>query len=103
MRPIATALVLAFIALPAVAQESTPDELAVIDLRPQEEKDGFGLAPLKGKCNKDVYRVPDVATDPIKVLGDGELTSKLAIHAHAFSASAKDKITKAGGTFEVVA
>jgi large subunit ribosomal protein L15 len=43
------------------------------------------------------------ATDPIKVLGDGELTSKLAIHAHAFSASAKEKITKAGGTFEVVA
>jgi len=43
------------------------------------------------------------ATDPIKVLGDGELTSKLAIHAHAFSASAKEKITKAGGTFAVVA
>jgi large subunit ribosomal protein L15 len=42
-------------------------------------------------------------TDPIKVLGDGELTTKIAIHAHAFSASAKDKITKAGGTFEVVA
>ena len=43
------------------------------------------------------------ATDPIKVLGDGELRSKLAIYAHAFSASAKEKITKAGGTFEVVA
>src|ERR1700757_1272430 len=43
------------------------------------------------------------ATDPIKVLGDGELTTKLAIHAQAFSASAKDKIAKAGGTFEVVA
>src|SRR5947209_3517437 len=43
------------------------------------------------------------AADPIKVLGDGELTTKLAIHAHAFSASAKGKITKAGGTFEVVA
>ena len=41
--------------------------------------------------------------DPIKVLGDGELTIKLAIHAHAFSASAKEKIAKAGGTFEVVA
>ena len=39
----------------------------------------------------------------VKILGDGELTTKLAIHAHAFSASAKDKITKAGGTFEVVA
>src|SRR6202451_2572854 len=39
----------------------------------------------------------------IKVLGDGELTAKLTIHAHAFSASAKEKIAKAGGTFEVVA
>ena len=39
----------------------------------------------------------------VKVLGDGELKSKLAIHAHAFSASAKDKITKAGGSFEVLA
>ena len=43
------------------------------------------------------------ATDPIKVLGDGELKTKLTVHAHAFSASAKEKITKAGGTFEVVA
>jgi large subunit ribosomal protein L15 len=41
--------------------------------------------------------------DPIKVLGDGECTVKFAVHAHAFSQSAKDKITKAGGTFEVVA
>jgi large subunit ribosomal protein L15 len=40
--------------------------------------------------------------DLIKVLGDGELKTKLAIHAHAFSASAKEKIAKAGGTFEVV-
>ena len=43
------------------------------------------------------------ATDPVKILGDGELRNKLAIHAHAFSASAKEKIAKAGGTFEVVA
>jgi len=41
--------------------------------------------------------------DRVKILGDGELTTKLAIHAHAFSESAKEKITKAGGTFEVVA
>jgi large subunit ribosomal protein L15 len=41
-------------------------------------------------------------TARVKILGDGELTAKLAIHAHAFSASAKEKITKAGGTFEVV-
>src|ERR1700751_5100524 len=40
---------------------------------------------------------------PVKILGDGDLQNKLAVHAHAFSASAKDKITKAGGSFEVVA
>ena len=43
------------------------------------------------------------ATGPVKILGDGELKNKLTIHAHAFSASAKEMITKAGGTFEVVA
>lgn len=43
------------------------------------------------------------ATDPIKVLGDGELKTKLTIHAHAFSTAAKEKITKAGGAFELVA
>ena len=42
-------------------------------------------------------------SERVKILGDGELANKLAIHAHAFSASAKEKITKAGGTFEVVA
>jgi large subunit ribosomal protein L15 len=43
------------------------------------------------------------ARGPIKVLGDGELKNKLIVHAHAFSAAAKEKITKAGGSFEVVA
>jgi len=43
------------------------------------------------------------ATGPIKVLGDGELKNKLTVRAQAFSASAKEKITKAGGSFEVVA
>ncbi|HXT25971.1 MAG TPA: 50S ribosomal protein L15 [Candidatus Eisenbacteria bacterium] len=38
----------------------------------------------------------------VKILGDGELKTKLAIHAHAFSSSAKDKITKAGGSFAVL-
>jgi large subunit ribosomal protein L15 len=33
----------------------------------------------------------------IKILGDGELTKKLTIEAHAFSASASEKIEKAGG------
>lgn len=36
----------------------------------------------------------------VKVLGDGELTKKLTVKAQAFSAGAKEKITKAGGTCE---
>lgn len=39
---------------------------------------------------------------PVKVLGDGELKRKLKVTAHAFSASAKSKIEKAGGSAEVI-
>ena len=39
---------------------------------------------------------------PVKVLGDGELTLALTVHAHKFSKSAQEKITKAGGKFEVL-
>jgi large subunit ribosomal protein L15 len=39
---------------------------------------------------------------PVKVLGDGELTVAITVHAHKFSKSAQEKITKAGGKFEVL-
>jgi len=39
---------------------------------------------------------------PVKVLGDGELILALTVHAHKFSKSAQEKITKAGGKFEVL-
>ena len=38
----------------------------------------------------------------IKVLGNGELTKNLTVKANAFSASAKEKIEKAGGKVEVM-
>ena len=38
------------------------------------------------------------ALKPIKILGDGELKTKLNVTATAFSNSAKEKIEKAGGT-----
>lgn len=41
------------------------------------------------------------ALKPIKILGDGELKSKVTITASAFSASAKEQIEKAGGTATV--
>jgi large subunit ribosomal protein L15 len=39
---------------------------------------------------------------PVKVLGDGELTIAITVHAHKFSKSAQEKITKAGGKVEVL-
>ena len=36
--------------------------------------------------------------DSIKILGDGELTRKLTVNVGSLSASAKEKIEKAGGT-----
>ncbi len=40
---------------------------------------------------------------PVKVLGDGELSTSLTVQAHKFSKSAQEKITKAGGRAEVIA
>jgi len=39
---------------------------------------------------------------PVKILGDGELTVAITVHAHKFSKSAQEKITKAGGKAEVL-
>jgi len=38
----------------------------------------------------------------VKILGDGELSKKLTVSAHAFSASARSKIEAKGGACEVV-
>jgi large subunit ribosomal protein L15 len=52
----------------------------------------------------DVLRKAGVVKgkDRIKVLGDGELKSALTVQAHKFSKSAQEKITEAGGKFEVL-
>jgi large subunit ribosomal protein L15 len=39
---------------------------------------------------------------PVKVLGQGDLTVKVAVSANAFSTSAKEKIESAGGTVTVL-
>jgi large subunit ribosomal protein L15 len=39
---------------------------------------------------------------PVKILGDGELKAAITVYAHKFSKSAQEKITQAGGKFEVL-
>ncbi|MDO8282220.1 MAG: 50S ribosomal protein L15 [Thermodesulfovibrionia bacterium] len=40
--------------------------------------------------------------NPVKILGSGELTNSINVKAHAFSASAKEKIAKAKGNAETI-
>ncbi len=57
------------------------------------------------KVDIDVLRglgiIPKMV-ETIKILGEGELTKKLTIKAHRASATAKDKVEKAGGTIEIL-
>jgi large subunit ribosomal protein L15 len=41
-------------------------------------------------------------SDRVKVLGQGTLSKALTVQAHSFSASAKEKIEKAGGKTEIL-
>ena len=40
--------------------------------------------------------------DPVKILGNGEISKKLTVRAHGFSESARSKIEAAGGTAELI-
>ena len=71
-------------------------EFAIVNLRDLEARFADGetvnkeTLVLKGLANK--------ADELIKVLGDGELTKKLTVAVDKVSASAKEKIEKAGGS-----
>jgi large subunit ribosomal protein L15 len=56
------------------------------------------------EVNPDTLRAVGLAKrrDPVKVLGRGEISKKLTVRAHAFSAGAREKIEKAGGSAELI-
>jgi large subunit ribosomal protein L15 len=70
---------------------TVPVNLAVLELR-FEAGDEVTLEAL---VEKGV--IQNTRTD-VKILGQGDLKKKLSVTAHAFSASAREKIEKAGGT-----
>jgi large subunit ribosomal protein L15 len=57
-----------------------------------------------GEVTPDSLRAAGLAKrrHPVKVLGRGDLSKKLTVRAHGFSATARDKIEKAGGSCEVI-
>ena len=48
---------------------------------------------------KGLARKKDV---PVKILAQGELSKALTVHAHAFSAAARERIESAGGTCQIL-
>ena len=72
-------------------------EYAVVNLDTLEQFDGDDVTPEtlreKGLVHKHGL---------VKVLGRGELTRTVRVRAHAFSKSAEQAITAAGGTVEVL-
>ena len=59
---------------------------------------GSAVTPLK---LQEAHLVSGNRT-PIKILGDGKLTKKLSVSAHAFSVAAKAAIEAAGGSCETL-
>ncbi|MGD8276908.1 MAG: 50S ribosomal protein L15 [Gemmatimonadota bacterium] len=61
------------------------------------EETEFSLEVLAG------HRLVDLGDRrPVKLLGNGEITRKITVHAHATSAAARSKIEAAGGTVELI-
>ena len=68
-------------------------EYGVINLDTLEEADGTDITPESLRAHGLVHK-----HGLVKVLGRGELTRTVNVSAHAFSKSAEEAITAAGGT-----
>ena len=49
-----------------------------------------------------MYKSTTIKNDKVKILGRGELKSKVSIKLHAVSSSAKEVIEKLGGSVELI-
>ena len=74
-------------------------EYAIVNLKQLSEfPEGTVVTP-ELLLEQRIIREP---LDGIKVLAEGDLSVKLTVQAHAFSARAKEQIEAAGGTAEVI-
>ena len=76
-------------------------EFQAVNLRDLEDR--FAAGDVVDGESLAAIRLIDGPEEPFKVLGDGELTHALTVRAPRLSASAKEAITAAGGSFEELA
>jgi large subunit ribosomal protein L15 len=69
------------------------------------------LRDLEARFDKGAEVTPDSLREaglatrravPVKVLGQGDITKALTVHAHGFSKTAREKIEAAGGTCQLI-
>ena len=76
------------------------DSVAIVNVGDLEKR--FKVGEEVNAATLKVRNLVKGQYDVLKVLGNGELTKSLKISAHQFSASAKEKIEKAGGQIVVL-
>ncbi len=74
-------------------------EYAVVNLKALERVEGDEINP---EVLHQAGLIDLGKRRPVKLLGDGEVSRKLTVRAHAVSASAREKIEKAGGSVELL-
>lgn len=77
-----------------------PVETVVVNVAQLERFDDGATVDVEALRTARLVQGRDVR---VKVLGEGELTKKLTVHAHGFSASAAEKIAAAKGSTVVIA
>ncbi|MBD5501214.1 MAG: 50S ribosomal protein L15 [Lachnospiraceae bacterium] len=74
-------------------------EIVGINVSALNKFDDGAVVDIEALINAGIVKNPK---DGVKILGNGEITKKLTVTAHAFSESAKEKIEAIGGTVEVI-
>ena len=87
--------------------EAITDDVATVDLRELDEDAPLLAVEGVAEQTDDGYRIDardlvDEDVDVVKVLGGGQVHSKLAVVADAFSATAREQLVAAGGTATTV-
>ena len=86
-------------------KKSMPFEKFRTHTQPVNLKDLDARFDKGAEVTPDALRAKGLATRPdvrVKVLAEGELTKALTVHAHAFSATARERIEAAGGSVHVL-
>jgi large subunit ribosomal protein L15 len=72
-------------------------EIAIINVKQLEIFENDTVVDVAALINSGLVKKK---LNGVKVLGNGDLTKKLTVRVQAISASAREKIEKAGGVFE---